>query len=304
MNVGQSIQQVAARLESTDLYYGHGTDNAADEAAWLVLHSIDASLDGSFEEWDMPVDQQQAWLIDKRVAERTHTGKPLAYILGSAWFAGLEFVVNPSVLVPRSPIAELIQEQFRPWVNSVEMRSVLDMCTGSGCIAIAMAVYMPWLLVDAADISEPALEVARSNVLKHDVESRVTLVQSDLFKELKGSQYDLIVTNPPYVSTASLDELPKEYKAEPELGLVSGQDGLDDCLQIMLQSAQHLEAKGALVCEVGESEQRLTELLPQVPFLWLEFSDGGSGVFLLTREQLVSSEATVRVILKDREYVT
>jgi ribosomal protein L3 glutamine methyltransferase len=304
VNVGQSIQKIAVRLESANLYYGHGTDNAVDEAAWLVLHSIDAQLDGHFEDWDLPVDSQQAELIEDRVIERIKTGKPLAYILGSAWFAGLEFNVDSSVLVPRSPIAELIQEQFHPWINSSEISSVLDMCTGGGCIAIAMAVHMPWLSVDAADISESALSVAGKNVHKHAVGSRLRLIQSDLFNSLKDSRYDLIVTNPPYVSTGSMSDLPKEYQAEPELGLVSGADGLDDCLQIMLQSVKHLEPDGVLICEVGESEQRLKELLPEVPFLWLEFSEGGCGVFLLSRDQLENSQERIRVILKDRKYVT
>ncbi len=303
MNVGQCIQLVSGRLESAGLFYGHGTDNAGDEAVWLVLHAVGGALDGSFEDWDLPLSQEQETRVQQYVSARVENGIPLAYVLGSAWFAGLEFEVDATVLVPRSPIAELIQEHFQPWVNAAEVNSVLDLCTGSGCIAVAMAVHMPWLAVDAADISPSALEVARRNVRRHGVESRVRLLQSDLYAGLTGRSYDLIVTNPPYVSSAALQDLPAEYRAEPELGLLSGADGLDACLQIMLQSPRHMNAGALLVCEVGESEQALAAQLPAVPFVWLEFSSGGSGVFVLSRQELLQASAAIINVIEERAHV-
>jgi ribosomal protein L3 glutamine methyltransferase len=177
------------------------------------------------------------------------------------------------------------------------------MCTGSGCIGIAMAVHMPWLRVDAADISPAALAVAQRNVQRHGVESRVRLFQSDLFDQVPGGPYDLIVANPPYIPASALQQLPGEYRAEPELGLVSGSDGLDACLQIMSQSPGYLNAAGSLICEVGESEQRLTKLLPAVPFMWLEFSHGGSGVFVLSRQELIQSSAAIMNAIEERRHV-
>jgi len=308
VNVSEWVEHATTVLESAELFYGHGTDNPVDEAAWLVLHCINAPVDGGFSQWALAVSDQQAALIRETLGRRIDTRIPLAYILGSAWFCGLEFSVSPSVLVPRSPIAELIQEQFQPWLGAAEQGSeaisVLDLCTGSGCIAIAMAIFMPWIRVDAADISPVALEVARENVKKHAVEDRVQVYQSDLFGNLNKPDYHLIVSNPPYVSRASMIDLPREYHAEPELGLIAGEDGLDLCLQIMLQSPQHLCDKGILICEVGESDQNLVKLLPAVPFIWLEFSAGGSGVFVLSREELIKSEPVIKALIEERKNVT
>jgi ribosomal protein L3 glutamine methyltransferase len=228
---------------------------------------------------------------------------PLAYILGSAWFAGLEFYVDDSVLVPRSPIAELILEHFHPWAKPGGIRDVLDLCTGSGCIAIAIAVHLPETQVDASDLSADALRVARKNVEKHGVQDRVNLRESDLFAALPPRRYDLIVTNPPYVPAASVSDLPGEYRAEPKLGLASGHDGLDACLQIMLQSPSYLQPEGNLVCEVGESADLLAESLPSVPFTWLEFSHGGAGVFLLSRGELQAASGAVTRLIEDRKDV-
>jgi len=303
MNIGQWIERVASQLEAANLHFGHGTDNALDEAAWLVMHVAGVRLDGSFDEWDRPVGSRQQELIESHLARRVQDGEPLAYILGSAWFAGLEFEVNPTVLVPRSPIAELIGDRFRPWIDGDSISQALDLCTGSGCLAIAIAHYMPQIQVVASDISPEALQVARRNVARHKLESRVKLIQSDLFEDLPAGPYDLIVSNPPYVSAESMQELPAEYRAEPRLGLESGLDGLDACLQIMVQSADFLTDTGILVCEVGESEESLQAALPGVPFIWLEFSSGGSGVFLLGREELHQATATVRKLIKERSDV-
>ena len=289
MNVRQRIEWVCARLDDAGLHFGHGTDNAADEAAWLVLHVIRASLDGGFDDWGRELSETEEMQVRELVDARITQKAPLAYLTGMARFAGLEFETGAAALVPRSPIAELVPDQFRPWVDPLQVHRVLDMCTGSGCIAIAIAHYMPWTLVDAADVSAEALEIAARNVSRHGAEDRVSLIETDLFQSLPAGRYDLIVANPPYVPVESISKLPAEYQAEPVLGLVSGDDGLNATLSILAHAADFLSEKGVLVCEVGESEKRLAAKLPQVPFLWLEFTCGGSGVFVLTREQLTDA---------------
>jgi len=303
-SVGQWIKQVTIGLESAGLFYGHGTDNPADEAAWLVMHAVGVSLDGSFSHWDQAVTAEQAHRICQVLALRTDQKVPLAYILQSSWFAGLEFEVSPAVLVPRSPIAELIPEQFQPWIAPQSVANVLDLCTGSGCIGIATAVFMPWVKVDASDISPIALMVAQKNVAKHGVGDRVKLYESDLFAGLPGKPYDLIVTNPPYVPQTSMRDLPAEYRAEPELGLASGADGLETCLEILMHATEYLAPHGILVCEIGESETQLQNVLPSVPFIWLQFSNGGSGVFVLSREELLQSAGAIKTVVEERKNVT
>ena len=303
MNVAAWIEKVQDELEAADLHFGHGTDNAGDEAAWLVLHSLGAELDGSFQDWERQPSEDEAAIIQARLDSRLTGSQPLAYILGTAWFAGLEFEVSPAVLVPRSPIGELVIEQFSPWMKASSIGSVLDLCTGCGCIGISVAVYLPWARVDATDISSAALKVARRNVNKHNVAARVQLLQSDLFAALGGRRYDLVLSNPPYVAAETMLDLPSEYRSEPEIGLVSGADGLDACLQILLQAPGYMTDSALLVCEVGESEHRLTELLPSVPFLWLEFSHGGSGVFMLSRQQLLDSATAIGQVTEERRHV-
>ncbi|HET7844565.1 MAG TPA: 50S ribosomal protein L3 N(5)-glutamine methyltransferase, partial [Xanthomonadales bacterium] len=213
--------------------------------------------------------------------------KPAAYLTGEAWFAGLSFKSDPRALVPRSPIAELIESHFEPWLNARPVSRALDLCTGSGCIAIAMAVHAPDWHVDAVDISDDALALARENVHEHALDKRVRVVQSDLFANLNGERYDLIVSNPPYVPAADVPKLPREYAHEPSLGLASGHDGLDIPLRILRDAPEHLNEGGLLVLEVGDSEDALAELLPQVPFAWVEFRVGQMGVCVLDRESLV-----------------
>lgn len=303
MNIAECIAQAERAFAGANLHFGHGTANAADEAAWLVLHVVDAALDGSFDDWQRPVQADQQQRIDALVRSRVESGQPLAYLLGSAWFAGLEFEVSDQVLVPRSPMAELVVEQFSPWMDPSQVHRVLDLCTGSGCIGIATAVYLPWVQVDASDISPAALDLAVKNVERHQVAGRVRLVQSDLFESLQGQVYDLIISNPPYVPLPERTTMPSEYQAEPGLGLYSGQDGLDLCLRIMLQSPQHLRAQGLLICEVGDSAERLADILPEVPFTWLEFQCGGEGVFLLDREALLSAGSNVAALIEERASV-
>ena len=297
------LEYCAGEMKRAGLFFGHGTNNANDEAAWMLLHILKAPLDGSFEQWDIVLTTAQQDELQKLLARRIDERCPLAYLTGEARFCGLDFIVSPQVLIPRSPVAELIVEQFSPWVKLGEGSRVLDMCTGGGCIAIAMAVYMPGCKVDAVDISPDALDIASQNVERHAVGERVRLVESDLFSALDDSGYDMIVSNPPYVSADVFEKLPAEYLAEPSTGLVCGEDGLDIVLKIMDAAPQYLKQQGILIMEVGESAETLQEILPRVPFFWLDFEQGGDGVFMLEYDQLIACQADVRAILEQRNNV-
>ena len=297
------LEYCAGEMERAGVFFGHGTDNAHDEAAWMLLHVLGAPLDGSFEQWDTLLDESQQKDLEHLLARRINERCPLAYLTGEARFCGLDFFVNPDVLIPRSPLAELIPEQFSPWLVLNEGDQVLDMCTGGACIAIAMAMYMPGITVDAVDISPAALKVASRNVERHTVGDRVRLIQSDLFDELGDSSYDLIVSNPPYVSADVFADLPAEYRAEPSGGLVCGDDGLDIVLKILDASPRYMKQQALLIVEVGESAETLLELLPRVPFLWLEFHHGGDGIFLLEYDQLIACQPDVRAVLEQRKNV-
>ena len=293
----------AGEMKRAGLFFGHGTNNATDEAAWMLLHVLKAPLDGSFDHWDVVLSETQDDALQKLLARRIDERCPLAYLTGEARFCGLDFIVTPHVVIPRSPVAELIVEQFSPWVNLHYGGRILDMCTGGGCIAIAMAVYMPACKVDAVDISSDALDIASKNVERHAVGERVRLLESDLFSALDQTDYDLIVSNPPYVSAGVFEKLPAEYMAEPSSGLVCGEDGLDIVLKIMDAAPQYLKQQGILVMEVGESAETLQEVLPRVPFFWLDFEQGGDGVFMLEYDQLIACQADVRAILEQRNNV-
>lgn len=287
MTVRQLIDWGAEQFEQHGLSFGHGTDNALDEAASLVLHALGIGYDQPDSILDaIPADDGRVRAL-KLLQERIRTRKPAAYLLGQARFAGMPFYVDERVLVPRSPIGELIEARFRPWIDPDRVTRILDLCTGSGCIGIACASAFPAARVDATDISGDALEVARINTDRHGLAARVSLHQADLFDGLTGRQYDIIVTNPPYVPQAELAELATEYRHEPAIGLAAGEDGLDIVIRILQQAADYLRPGGILVVEVGYSMAFLEAAFADVPFTWLDFEYGGEGVFLLDHDQLV-----------------
>jgi len=284
------LRWTISRFNEAGLFYGHGTDNAWDEAIALILHSLHLPHDINPSLLSARLVTTERETLYKTIMRRINERIPLAYLTQQAWFAHLPFYVDERVLIPRSPIAELIENQFQPWIDVDSVHRILDLCTGSGCIAIACAKYFPSAEVDAADISHDALAVAKINILKNEVEDQVKLFEGDLFHALthKNShkKYDIIVSNPPYVDAADMAGLPNEYKHEPTLGLAAGPLGLDIVTQILDQAAEYLNPHGILIVEVGNSEHALSDAFPDIPFTWLEFQHGDGGVFLLTAEQI------------------
>ncbi|MDH3948576.1 MAG: 50S ribosomal protein L3 N(5)-glutamine methyltransferase [Gammaproteobacteria bacterium] len=274
-------------LEEAGIYFGHGTDNALDEAAWLVSHAVGLAPTFSDVELEQGLTSEQQAEVKALLTRRVQERLPAAYLTHEAWFAGHRFYVDERVLVPRSPLAELILDQFQPWVEPNQLKRVLDLCTGSGCIAIATALALPQVKVDATDISPDALEVARRNVADYGLAQRVEVIESNLFDALRGRRYDLIVSNPPYVDAQDMAALPEEYRREPCMGLSAGAEGLDLVIPMLQQAAEYLTPDGVMIVEVGNSAEALQARFPSVPFTWLEFSYGGEGVFLLEASQLV-----------------
>lgn len=282
--LGDYVHWAAEYFEDNQLYFGHGTDNAWDEAVMLALHVLQLPADLDDSALDLPLSKQQAHELQQLALRRVAERIPVPYLTNEAWFGGARYYVNQQVLIPRSPLAELIDQELRPWVGKHKPRKILDLCTGSGCIAIHCAKVFPDCTIDAADISTAALEVAQKNVQLHN--ANVNLYESDLFSGLPATKYDVIISNPPYVSNSEMQTLPQEYQYEPKMALQSGADGLDLTEQILCQAGAYLQPHGLLIVEVGNSWTTLAAKHPELPFTWLEFAQGGEGVFLLHAEDL------------------
>lgn len=286
ITVADFIRYAVSSFNQNGLYYGHGTDNAWDEAVALVLHTLFLPHNINPQLLHTHLTKPERVKLFELIHKRIHDRIPVPYLTNEAWFAQLSFYVDERVLIPRSPIAELIENHFKPWVDPEAVNHILDLCTGSACIAIACAKAFPWAEVDASDLSKEALVVAQMNVLRHNVEDQVHLYQSDLFTALPPKQYDLIVSNPPYVSIEEMAALPPEYHHEPASGLSAGNKGLDFAIRILQKASSYLAPNGILIIEVGNSETALQEHFPDVPFTWLSFERGGGGVCLLEAKEL------------------
>lgn len=285
-DVGGLVAWATRRLARAGLHFGHGTDNAFDEAGALVFHALGIAHEEAPRAYGWKVDLQARARVGELIARRIRERVPAAYLTGRTWFAGHEIEVTPDVLVPRSPLAELCAGGFAPWVDPQRVRRVLDIGTGSGCIAIACAHAFPAARIDAADVSHAALAVATRNIRAHGLEGRIRPVLSNVYRGVGAGRYDIIVSNPPYVPERVLGRLPAEYASEPRLGLAAGRTGLDVIARILAGAASRLVPDGILVVEAGNTETAVGRRWPRVPFTWLEFEHGGGGVFLLTAAQL------------------
>ncbi|VAW64607.1 Ribosomal protein L3 N(5)-glutamine methyltransferase [hydrothermal vent metagenome] len=280
------IRWGVSRFNQAELFYGHGMASALDEVVYLCLFALHLPHDFSESYFDCALSADEKESVYRLLMRRIDERVPASYLTGEAWFAGLPFYVNKDVLVPRSPIAELIEKRFEPWIEAESVENILDLCCGSGCIGIAAAYAFDWAYVDLVDISPAAIEVAEENIQRHRLDERVSAIESDLFQNVPSRHYDVIVSNPPYVDAQDMAGLPDEYLHEPELGLAAGDDGLDLVVPMLQQARQYLTDQGVLIVEVGNSQYALQQAYPHVPFYWLEFERGGSGIFLLTAEQL------------------
>ncbi len=280
------VRWACSEFSRQQLSFGHGFGSALDEAVYLVLHALNLPWDWSEQYFDCRLTQEEREHVLAILRQRIQSRHPAAYITREAWFCGLPFYVDERVLVPRSPIAELIEHRFEPWVDAAKVSSILDLCTGSGCIAIACQFAFDEAEVCAAELSLDALEVARINLARHGLEDRIELYQSDLFEDIPPRKFDLIVSNPPYVDAEDMGALPEEFRAEPRLGLAAGEDGLEVVDRILLQASSYLSDDGLLVVEVGNSQPAMMAKYPQLDLTWLEFEHGGGGVFCITAERL------------------
>ena len=285
MKVGDLLRETTLRFRGARLHFGHGTANARDEAAWLVGHVTEIHPGDVHLHLRDAVPASGIQRIRRLAGRRVRERIPLAYLLREAWLDGRTFHVDRRVIVPRSYISELLREKLRPWVRR-PVRRVLDLCTGSGCLAILAALAYPKAKVDATDLSAAALAVARINVDQYGLARRIRLLRSDLFRAIRAERYDLILTNPPYVDAKSMKRLPREYRHEPAQALAAGRDGLEIVRRILAQASGHLAPRGILVCEVGDSRRALERAFPLLPFTWPETSEPDACVFLLEREQL------------------
>ena len=300
MTIRDLIAWGAGQFEAHGLAYGHGTDNALDESAALVLHALDIGYDQPDSVLDTVPGGRDLERARALLQARVSTRKPAAYLINEAWFAGMPFYVDERVLVPRSPVAELIEARFMPWIDPDRVGAILDLCTGSGCIGIACARAFPAATVTATDISAAALAVAAGNVRRHNMTGRVRLAEADLFSGLGPSRYDIIVANPPYVPLDEYAGLAAEFLQEPGIGLAAGADGLDIVVRILRDAADFLNPGGILVVEVGYTREILIARYPSIPFVWLDFEQGGDGVFLLDHGRLIEYRAELEAVAAGR----
>ncbi|MGH8147431.1 MAG: 50S ribosomal protein L3 N(5)-glutamine methyltransferase [Rhodanobacteraceae bacterium] len=301
LSIVDLIRYGASRFNAAGLTFGHSHDNAIDEASHLVLSCLHLPPDLPPAYGGARVTADEKAKVLDLIERRVETREPVAYLVGEVWFAGMPFKSDRRALVPRSPIAELIEDGFSPWLDGREVERALDLCTGSGCIGIAMAAHNPGWQVDIADISDDALALARENIALHQLGDRVRALHSDLFSGLQDERYDLIVSNPPYVTDAEYVALPGEYAHEPKLGLTAGADGLDIALRILRDAPEHLAENGLLIVEVGMSERALNALLPRVPLVWIEFKVGAMGVFAIEHRDLVEHAGAIRAAASARQ---
>jgi len=290
LTIRDFVRYGISQFNQHELFFGHGTDNALDEVSAIILFALNLPSDIPGHFMDARVVSTEKKTILELFQQRIEKRIPASYLTNEAWFAGLSFYVDDRVLVPRSPIAELINNKFQPWVDVTRLANILDLCTGSACIAIACAHQFPDAEIDAVDISKDALDVARINIDEYALQDQVYLLESNLFAALDGKKYDLIVSNPPYVDAQELSAMPQEFHHEPEIGLGSGSDGLEITKQILHQAADHLTDQGVLIVEVGVSDAALSEQFPDMSFTWLELEHGGQGVFLLRKSDLQQSQ--------------
>ena len=281
------LRWAMSRFNEAGLYFGHGCDNAYDEAAWLILHTLHLPLDRLEPFLDARLTHSERLAVLNILQQRITRRLPAAYLTGEAWLGEFRFYVDERVIVPRSYFAELLEEGLSPWVQQpASINSALDLCTGSGCLAILMAHTFPDALIDAVDLSADALAVAARNVSEYGLQDHLTLIESNLFEKLAGRRYDLILSNPPYVTDQSMAELPPEYRHEPPLALAAGSDGLDIVRRILSSAKNHLTDDGLLMVEVGHNADLVETAYPDVPFTWIDATGGEARIFLLTREQL------------------
>lgn len=290
-SIADITRWTASALARAECYFGHGTDNALDEAFALVTQALSLTPDLPAAYASAVVTEEEKVALQAYIRQRIQDRVPVPYLFGHAWFAGFQFRVNTDVLIPRSPIAELCEQGFSPWADLSASPRILDLCTGSGCIAIAAKLHRPELDVFGSDISAAALDVAKENAALHG--APVTWIESDLFSDLPHQTFDIVVSNPPYVAEAEFARAPEEFRREPELALTSGIDGLAHPIRILQDAADYLTENGVLILEVGDSQFRLQQLLPEVPFQWLTFSRGGSGVAMIERSDLQTFAATI-----------
>jgi ribosomal protein L3 glutamine methyltransferase len=282
------LRYSVSQFESSDIFYGHGTDNSYDEAVWLILSALHLPMDTLDNFLDARLTQTErehlADLIEQRITKHT----PTAYLVKEAYLQGLKFYVDERVIVPRSFIAELLNDGLQPWIEYPELiQSAADICTGSGCLGVLLADAFPDAQIDVIDISKDAIDVANINIAKYGLQDQVHAIQSDMFTALAGKTYDLIISNPPYVDAPSMANLPLEYQNEPQLALGSGADGLDHTHTILREAAKHLNDEGILVVEIGHNRDALIAAYPELPFTWLDTSSGNAFVFLLTKADLI-----------------